>query len=169
LVTDTVEHNPFSLARQALIAPRDKFYKLRILHGDIFCNQRMHRFKMITSPNCSTCPEVIETVKHVLWECPRSKAAWDFLNSYTRQYLGRDYVSYEAIILGNKDPNMAMETMIVWTMKMILSINREQRISNQLLESKLKTLFYYEKHMFGVKSKRMRSRWGGLLNMFGAA
>ncbi len=169
LVTDTVEHNPFSLARQALIAPRDKFYKLRILHGDIFCNQRMHRFKMITSPNCSTCPEVIETVKHVLWECPRSMAAWDFLNSYTRQYLGREYVSYEAIILGNKDPNMAMETMIVWTMKMILSINREQRISNQLLESKLKTLFYYEKHMFGVKSKRMRSRWGGLLNMFGAA
>jgi len=60
---------------------------------------------------------------------------------------------------------MAMETMIVWMTKMIMSINREQ-ISNQQVETKLKTLFYYEKCMFGVNSKKMRSRWGGLLNMF---
>jgi hypothetical protein len=48
--------NPYLIIRKSLHSTRDKFYKFRILNGDIFCNSRMHRFGMVESPFCLTCP-----------------------------------------------------------------------------------------------------------------
>ena len=160
------EHNPFLLVRQAMHAPRDRFYKYRILHGDVFCKSRMFKFKMVDSPHCSFCPNEIETVKHVIWDCPRSTRAWEYLESQTREALGREYLSYNTIILGNPEPNMAMETMITWTLKLIMAINREELINNEVIANKFSTLFYYEKKAFGLNSKKMKSRWGNLIVRF---
>jgi len=101
-----------------------------------------------------------------LWDCPRSARAWDFLNQQTRQVLGLDYINYNSIILGHKHPNMAMETMITWTIKLIMSINREELISNEVIMQKFKTLFYFEKKTFGLNSKKFSARWGNLKNLF---
>ncbi len=158
--------NPFVLARNALHAPRDKFHKYRILQGDIFCNSRMYRFKMVSSPNCNTCPNEVESIKHLLWDCPRSARAWEYLNSQVRGFLGQDYVTYNSVVLGNSPPNMAMETMITWVTKMIMGINRENQISNEEIDGRFKLLFLYEKQTFGITSKRMKARWGPLLQKF---
>jgi exonuclease III len=159
------ELNPYVISRNSLFAPRDRFYKYRILHGDIFCNSRMYKFKMVESPNCDNCPGTIETIKHVLWDCPRAAGAWYFLNAETREWLGQNYITYESVILGNPDVNAAMETIITWVTKLILTKNRDF-ISNEQIKAKFKTLFYYEKQLFGINSKKMRSRWGPLLQKF---
>ncbi len=88
------DHNPFITVRKALIAPRDRFFKYRILHGDVFCNSRMFKFKMVNSPLCNYCVTEIDTIKHVLWDCPRSSRAWEYLREQTRIYLGNtDYIT----------------------------------------------------------------------------
>ena len=163
---DDEQRNPFLLARTALHAPRDRFYKFRVLHGDIYCNSRMYRFKMVESPDCKLCANTIETIKHVLWDCPRSARAWEFLNRQTRDLLGLEYINYNSVILGHKHPNMAMETMITWTIKLIMSINREELISNEVIMQKFKTLFYFEKKTYGLNSKKFMARWGALKNLF---
>ncbi len=165
LNVDREDNNPFLLVRRALHAPRDKSYKYRILQGDIFCNKRMHKFKMVDSPNCGECPDQIESIKHVLWECPRAVRAWSYLNSITRNWLSREYVNYETIILGNKDPNMAMETIITWILKLLLAKNRDH-ISQSQIDAKLKSLFFNEKSAFRLKTNKLRARWGPLLGMF---
>jgi hypothetical protein len=158
--------NPFTLARSALHAPRDRFYKYRILHGDIYCNKRMFKFRMIDTPYCARCPEVIETIKHVLWECPRAKKAWEFLNEQTKDYLGEEYIKYETVILGNPNSNFAMETIITWITRMIMSIDRSEDINNEVILARLKSLFHYEKQAFGIYSKKMKARWGNLMAKF---
>jgi len=54
----TYQHNRFVLIRKAIHAPRDRFFKYRTLHGDIFCNERMFRFRMVASPMCRTVWEL---------------------------------------------------------------------------------------------------------------
>ena len=48
-----------------------------------------------------------------------------------------DYINYNFIILGNKYPNMAMETMITRTIKLIMSISRDELISNEVVMLKI--------------------------------
>ena len=60
---------------------------------------------------------------------------------------------------------MAMETIITWVIKLIMSIDREL-ISNEVIVQKFNTLFYYEKKAFGLHSKKLKARWGNLLNKF---
>jgi len=124
--------NPFILTRKALYSTRDRFYKYRILNGDIFCKSRMQRFGMVVDQHCSLCPDTVETIKHLIWDCPRSRNAWDALNDIVRPILGRDYVNYEVIILGNENPIYAIETYIVWLLKKIITIERIQAIEPEL-------------------------------------
>jgi hypothetical protein len=111
------------------------------------------------------CTNVIESIKHVLWDCPRSARVWEYLNNKVRGVLGYNYITYNAIILGRNNPNMAMETMILWAVRSIMSIDRENMISNEVIEHKFKTLFYYEKQTFGSNTKKLISRWGNLVNI----
>ena len=159
--------NPFQLARKALYASRDKFFKYRILHGDIFCNSRMHRFKMVNSPNCSRCPNTIETVKHLLWECPRSRNVWDYLNLRLKDDIGYDYVNYETIILGGDRPIYIVEILIVWLLRVIMSIERDEIITNSIVDQQIKTLFNYEKISFGENTNKFKLRWESLESIVG--
>ena len=56
--------------------------------------------------------------------------------------------------------------MITRTLKLIMSINREELINNEVIAHKFSTLFYYEKKTFGINSKKMQSRWGNLIDKF---
>jgi exonuclease III len=160
------DNNPFMIARKALHAPRDKFYKYRILNGDIFCNSRRARFGMTENPNCNLCPTAVETIKHLLWDCPRSRSAWEHLNDFLRPKIGRNYVDYETIFLGSDNPIYAIETMIVWTLKKIISINREDDISQNNIIALFKTLFKYEKQAFIKCPDKFKRRWEGIVDLF---
>jgi len=158
-----LKHNPFILARKALNAPKDRFFKYRLLHGDVFCNTRMFKFKMVGTPNCLTCGN-LETIKHLIWDCPRSKNVWKYINELTSPKLGREYVNYNNIMLGNEKTLPAMEVLIVWALRLIMAIEREQPIQNEQILATFRTLFFYESNSFGKTSKKMKARWGELLD-----
>ena len=165
---EELSHNPFVTARKALKAPRDRFFKYRLLHGDVFCSKRMFKFKMVDSPNCKYCTNVIETIKHLVWDCPRSTRAWSYVNvnNLTSPKLGRIYIDYNSIILGNEQLIPAMEVIIVWVLRMIMSIEREQQIQNEAIFSQIRTVFRYEENSFGLYSSKMLKRWGNLIDIF---
>jgi hypothetical protein len=48
---------------------------LRVAHGDVYANERCHRFRMTDDPNCPDCGQ-LETVKHKLLECRTKQAIW---------------------------------------------------------------------------------------------
>jgi hypothetical protein len=158
--------NPFLLARKSLYASRDRIFKYRILHGDIFCRKRMFKFKMVDSPNCTYCLDQVETIKHLTWDCPRSRDAWNHVNDWFRTTLGEDYINYETIILGGLKPLDALETIIVWVLRSIMVIDRENLIPSELIKARIESLFNYEKKIFGKTSKKLALRWGKLTEIF---
>jgi len=121
---------------------------------------------MTDSPNCKICIGTQETIKHVLWSCPRAQRIWEYLKTQTRHYVGEDYISYNTILLGNNKPNMAMETLITLATRSILSIDRDEFVRSEIIDKKMINLFHYEKKSFGAKSKKLRARWGTLMNKF---
>ena len=48
---------------------------LRLIHGEIYTKERLHRFGMIDSPLCPRCDE-IDTLKHKFYECEYAKRIW---------------------------------------------------------------------------------------------
>ena len=108
LNTGNITHNPFTQLRKFIKVPRDRFFKYRILHGDVFCNERRFRFRMSDSPLCEFCGEV-ETVKHLVWSCQRSQECWDFLNLLTSTQGRGNYATYEAVVLGSDNPVPVLE------------------------------------------------------------
>jgi len=51
----------------------------RLIHKDFFSHEKMFKFKMVESPNCPRCG-MVETFKHLIWECRESRKIWDSYN-----------------------------------------------------------------------------------------
>ena len=68
-----------------LTSTRHKNILLRLVHGDIFTNERLHRFGLRESAACSNCPEPVETIVHRIAECPKAIITWNNLEEAKRQ------------------------------------------------------------------------------------
>ena len=53
----------------------------RLISGDIFSKERMHRFGMADNNTCERCNE-IETTKHLIWGCVESRHMWELFNNW---------------------------------------------------------------------------------------
>jgi len=160
LVTINHNINPFVNGRKYLHSTRDRFFKYRILQGDIFCNSRMFKFKMVNTKECPFCSYESETIKHLLWECPRSQEVWTFLNSISTLAYNRSYVTYESILIGDTNPISAIDTLIVQVLKLILTIDRSTSIDIQsVLVSKIKHHITIEKTVMKNKKDYFIKKW----------
>ena len=63
-----------------LTSVRHKNILLRLAHGDIFSNSRLHKFGLRASPACANCQEQVDTIHHRVRECPTVINAWRLLN-----------------------------------------------------------------------------------------
>jgi len=167
-------NNPFILLRKALHTPRDRFFKYRILQGDIFCNERMNRFGMTNSPNCTFCglsnSYVIENIDHLLWECPRTKGAWDYLNEICRRAYNKNYINYNTVVLGSTQPILVIETLIVKVLRLVMAIDRSAVITNDVIKNSIKQQFIIEKFVMKNQHQKFHDRWHrleGLLSLGG--
>jgi hypothetical protein len=149
------------IIRKCLHAARDRFFKYRILKGDIFCNQRMVKFKMVSSPICTFCnqDQIVESIKHLIWDCPRSKSVWDTLEELIRATYNRSYITYESIIIGNEQFIPLVENLIVIALKLIIAKDRSGPVSREQLISKIKTFYFIEKQAFQKKNLKFDRRW----------
>jgi len=161
-LTNPENLNPFLTIRKFIHTPRDRTFKYRILQGDIFCNQRMLKFKMTNTDLCLFCyPNitVVESIKHILWDCPRSKQVWETLNRLIVRSYNRDYISYESIIFGHSNPIPVVEALIVLMLKIILTKDRTSEITMEHILNKIKVQFFIEQQAMKNKQRIFNFRW----------
>jgi hypothetical protein len=153
-------NNPFSMVRKHFHMPRDRFFKYRILQGDIFCNSRMYKFKIVESKNCNYCTnsQVVESVKHLIWDCPRSQALWSFLDSLISSTYNVNYLCYETVVLGSDNPIPLVENLILIALKLIMSKDRSKIIEIEQFRNKIKSFFMLEKSAYKNDNK-FQKRW----------
>ncbi len=66
--------------RQGCKNPRLRHIHFRLIHDDFFTYSKMFKFKMSVNPNCPRCG-LVETTRHLLWECQESRKIWNLLNA----------------------------------------------------------------------------------------
>jgi len=155
---------PFSKIRKYFRMPRDRFFKYRILQGDIFCNSRMFKFKMVNSNECNFCADggEIETIKHMIWSCPRAESLWNYVKQICRRAFNIEYVTYDTVILGSKNPIPVLENIILIGLKLVMSKDRSQSIDNQVFINRVNNLRLIEKNSFKNKQALFKNRWAKL-------
>ena len=68
-----------SLTRK-LKSTRHKNILLRIVHGDIFSNERLARFGLIEESACNNCEDQIETITHKFLTCTKAREIRQLIN-----------------------------------------------------------------------------------------
>ena len=163
-LTNVNNINPFILLRKNYHTPRDRFFKYRILQGDIFCNERLHRFRLVDSPLCTHCNngQEIESIKHVLWDCNRAQNVWNYLNSILEQTYNTTYITYDSVVLGSISTIQVAESMILTALKLILVKDRSTEIAIETVKNRIKAQFIIEQN--GMKNKRVKfqKKWSRL-------
>jgi hypothetical protein len=106
----------------------------RLLHGDIFCKERMYRFKMSESPECERCGEV-ETIKHQFYECDSAFNSWRRYNSILDEIGFGDckVESYADVLLPSVYGNEVSETLKTIILKMHLQISRPLIVNKNMI------------------------------------
>ena len=74
IMTPTEALSLFAQIRR-LTNVRHKDMLLRLLHGELYCKEKLNRYGLITSPNCPRCSEP-ETLTHKYIECAYSRLVW---------------------------------------------------------------------------------------------
>jgi hypothetical protein len=72
LPKDIIEQIDFLKLRQNCKNPKLRNMYFRLVHNDFYTYEKMFKYKMTETPNCPRC-NLIETSKHMLWECKDSK------------------------------------------------------------------------------------------------
>ena len=89
-----------------LTCVRQKNTLLRCLHGDIYTNERLHRFGLNDNPNCTFCNH-LDTLDHRLNECPRTISLLNEIIRKTRTLRltenEQDYDSITKLMAAHKD------------------------------------------------------------------
>jgi hypothetical protein len=114
--------------------PKLRAMRYRLLHGDIFCKERMYRFKMSESPDCERCGE-IETIKHQFYECDSAYNSWRRYNSILDEIGFGDckVESYADVLLPSIYGNEVSETLKTLILKMHLQILRPLIVNKKMI------------------------------------
>jgi hypothetical protein len=73
-------------------------------------------------------------------------------------------MSYNTVILGNENPIQAIETLIVWILRKIMSMDRTELIQQNIISNQITTLLQYEKSVYKLNREKLNKRWGGVIN-----
>ena len=87
LVLDPGEVLAWTSKIRKLTGTRHKNILLRVVHGDIFSNARLHKFRLRDTSACANCPDPVETILHRITDCPRAHETWRIANE-ARDALG---------------------------------------------------------------------------------
>ena len=129
-----------------LTSTRHKNILLRLVHGDIFSNARLSKFGLRPGSECANCPELIETIKHRVLECPSAQEAWRLLE-VAKTALDMNSLSDLTLenLIGAKDRLNKLELALQAELLIKLTSKGEGYCPKQLVESTLKMIENNEK------------------------
>ena len=119
---------------------------LRVAHGDVFSNGRLHRFGLRDSSNCSNCPEANESPTHRILDCPKARRAWEIL-AERKIRLGLNQLTELNIdnLLGAKDRLNKIELALHAELLLRLISASDGYDPERLVNSSIKVIGYSER------------------------
>ena len=145
MILDPGELMTWTKRTKGLTSTRHKNILLRVAHGDIFSNSRLHRFNLIDSPSCKNCQEPVESIQHRIIECQAAKTAWEKLNSFKERVGLRAQVDLTIEnVIGAKDPVNKIELALNAELIHKLTSVSEHPSPERLVRSVIKLISYSE-------------------------
>jgi hypothetical protein len=140
---------------------------LRILNGDIFCKERLFRFKMISNNICDRCGE-IGTSQHMLMDCPEANKIWLHLRNILMS-INIDFKVniYNVLNTGDFTNDQAIISIVAEINSFNTQPNRPMDTPRQKIAGIIKSLVRKEKY-FAHKQKsfkRFNKFWRKLENI----
>ena len=137
-----------------LTSTRHRNILLRAMHGDVFSNERLHRFGLKDSPACANCDEPIETRQHRLVECEKAQEAWRELEA-TKALLTLRTLSDFSVenLVGAKDPLNKLELALQAELILKLSTKSGAYCPKQLVRAAVLMVCNSEKLERSVQEK----------------
>jgi hypothetical protein len=151
----------FSQLYNKIKDPKLRAIRYKILQGDVFCKERMHRFGMSENNLCERCGD-IETKSHQLHDCQFAKSMWEHYNKIIR-YLkieNASVLSIEQAILPEKHGNIVSETLKSIILKANIQIERPKHNVEKIINS----LFLSQAKIEALTYIRMKSRCSKILS-----
>ena len=129
-----------------LTSTRHKNVLLRVAHGDVYSNERLHRFGLRDDPKCSNCNEPSESRMHRIVECPTARRAWELLEEMKLRLGLKPLtdISLESI-LGAKDKLSKLELALQAELLLKIISNSEKYTPERLVKSSLQVISYCER------------------------
>ena len=130
---------------RGLTSTRHKNIILRVAHGDIYSNDRLHRFRLRDSSACANCGEAVETIQHRITACPLAQETWTIANE-ARSAIGISILNDFTIenLLGAQDRLDKISLTINAEIIHRLTSKGEGYCSRQLVKSSLKLIRHSE-------------------------
>ena len=137
-----------------LTSSRHKNILLRVMHGDIFSNERLHRFGLRDSPACSNCDELVETREHRIIECQQAREAWRELE-VIKDKLSLTTLSDLSLenLVGAKDPLNKLELALQAELMLKLSTKSDGYCPKQVARAATMLVLNSEKLNTTLKEK----------------
>jgi hypothetical protein len=94
------------------------------------------RFKMVQNPDCDFCG-VRETIKHMLWECPRLINLWDKLSRVFCTLEANKEIQFETLFVGYNLTSPILESLITRATRSIVTRERGEIIPMEKIKYEL--------------------------------
>jgi ribosomal protein L32 len=132
---------------------------LRILNGDVFSKERMHRFAMIEEDKCDRCGEV-ETRNHLLFNCGDTNKMWQLFANIHQRVTGRSFNITERNMLacGDNYNSLATTTIIAELIKTNVLYRSKYRNDEELMVF-IKPIIQREVSWYKSQKNRIQTSW----------
>ena len=146
IILDPGELAAWTLQMRKLTSTRHKNVPLRVAHGDVFSNERLHRFGLRDSPNCSNCNEVNESPLHRVMMCPSARKAWKLLEELKVRLRLNQLSDYSLEnLLGAKDKLKKVELALQAELLLKITSHRNGYHPETLVQACAKVISYSER------------------------
>ena len=100
----TMDHNwnSYSLSKVCKPDPKTRYFNFQVLHRTTVTDRKLLQFNIKYNDRCDAFQEV-ETIFHLLYECPTSKVTWNSLEQWFLQDLKKEKMDKQSILLGEQN------------------------------------------------------------------
>ena len=138
--------NIYLRLRQCTLNSRLREFQFKLLHGIIYTNHHLFRFRFVSDNLCSFCRKEEETYQHIFYTCEYAQTIWERCRGII-DYVDLRNICWKDIMFGMQESNRGMDQLlnhILILVKYLIFMCRERKtpptyieIKNKIMEDKL--------------------------------
>ena len=129
-----------------------KYIQFRTLHHRFYTNEKLYKMGIKKSDQCSFCLTKMDSVEHMLIQCPISRNLWGSVRDWIEELGMPNYnITDSKIIIGDLENAVCVNSILLLTKKVIYNaMKKEQKPHIAQVKNEVKK-FYYEDNIYKEK------------------